>query len=49
MPYAPSDGARLYYEESGTGYPVVFVHEFSGDHRSWESQNVVAPEKPDRE
>jgi pimeloyl-ACP methyl ester carboxylesterase len=38
MPYAPSDGARLYFEESGTGYPVVFAHEFSGDHRSWESQ-----------
>jgi pimeloyl-ACP methyl ester carboxylesterase len=29
---------RLYYEEAGAGVPVVFVHEFAGDHRSWEAQ-----------
>jgi pimeloyl-ACP methyl ester carboxylesterase len=29
---------RLYYEETGSGTPVVFVHEFSGDFRSWEPQ-----------
>lgn len=38
MPLAPSSGAKLYYEETGTGYPVIFVHEFGGDHRSWETQ-----------
>ena len=38
MPYVQSDGARLYYEEAGTGTPVVFVHEFSGDLWSWEKQ-----------
>src|SRR5687767_5653840 len=38
MPYADSDGARLYYEEAGKGTPVVFVHEFAGDLRSWEPQ-----------
>lgn len=32
------DGTRLYVEETGTGIPVVFVHEFAGDHRSWEPQ-----------
>ena len=32
------DGVRLYFEETGSGVPVVFVHEFAGDHRSWESQ-----------
>jgi pimeloyl-ACP methyl ester carboxylesterase len=32
------DGVKLYYEESGAGTPVVFVHEFAGDHRSWEPQ-----------
>jgi pimeloyl-ACP methyl ester carboxylesterase len=32
------DGVRLYYEEAGTGLPVVFVHEFAGDHRSYETQ-----------
>ena len=39
MPYATTDdGVRLYYEETGSGTPVIFVHEFAGDHRSWEPQ-----------
>ena len=38
MPYASSNGVRLYYEEAGKGVPIVFVHEFSGDLRSWEPQ-----------
>jgi pimeloyl-ACP methyl ester carboxylesterase len=32
------DGVGLFYEEAGAGTPVVFVHEFAGDHRSWEPQ-----------
>ena len=39
MPYATADdGVKLYYEETGSGTPLIFVHEFAGDHRSWESQ-----------
>jgi pimeloyl-ACP methyl ester carboxylesterase len=39
MPYATTDdGVRLYFEETGTGTPVIFVHEFAGDLRSFESQ-----------
>ena len=38
MPYAPSNGARLYYEEVGRGTPIVFVHEFADDLYSWEAQ-----------
>jgi pimeloyl-ACP methyl ester carboxylesterase len=38
MPYAEAQGARLYYEETGTGIPVLFIHEYGGDHRSWEDQ-----------
>ncbi len=39
MAYATTDdGVKLYYEEAGSGTPVVFVHEFGGDHRSWEMQ-----------
>ncbi|HAT34137.1 MAG TPA: alpha/beta hydrolase [Rhodospirillaceae bacterium] len=38
MPYIQSDGARLYYETAGSGTPIVFVHEFSGDLWSWEKQ-----------
>ncbi|HTQ78151.1 MAG TPA: alpha/beta hydrolase [Burkholderiales bacterium] len=32
------DGVRLHYEEAGAGTPLVFVHEFAGDARSWEPQ-----------
>jgi pimeloyl-ACP methyl ester carboxylesterase len=32
------DGVRLHYEEAGSGTPIVFVHEFAGDARSWEPQ-----------
>ncbi len=38
MPYAQSTGARLYYEETGAGYPILFVHEYGADHREWELQ-----------
>jgi pimeloyl-ACP methyl ester carboxylesterase len=32
------DGVKLYYEETGAGTPIVFVHEFAGDWRTWEPQ-----------
>ena len=38
MPFARNGALALYYEVTGQGTPVVFVHEFSGDHRSWEPQ-----------
>jgi pimeloyl-ACP methyl ester carboxylesterase len=39
MPLARTDdGVDLYFEETGAGTPVVFVHEFAGDYRSWEPQ-----------
>jgi len=39
MPYVETDDAvELYYEDTGSGTPVVFVHEFAGDCRSWEPQ-----------
>ncbi len=38
MPYAQSSGARLYFEETGSGHPIIFVHEFGSDHREWETQ-----------
>lgn len=39
MPHATTDdGVRLYFEETGSGDPVILVHEFAGDLRSWEPQ-----------
>lgn len=39
MPFARADdGVQLFYEETGHGFPLLFVHEFAGDHRSWEPQ-----------
>lgn len=39
MPQATTpDGVKLYYEEIGSGTPILFVHEYSGDWRSWEPQ-----------
>src|ERR671939_268107 len=39
MPFAAArDGTKLYYEEAGSGNPIIFVHEFAGDYRSWEPQ-----------
>jgi pimeloyl-ACP methyl ester carboxylesterase len=31
-------GVRLHVEDTGTGYPVIFVHEFGADCREWEGQ-----------
>jgi pimeloyl-ACP methyl ester carboxylesterase len=39
VPYAlTDDGVRLYFVEAGAGRPVILVHEFAGDLRSWEPQ-----------
>ncbi len=38
MPQASVNGINLYYEEAGSGYPLLFCHEFAGDYRSWEPQ-----------
>ena len=33
-----SDGARLHTESVGRGDAILFIHEYAGDHRSWEPQ-----------
>src|ERR1700704_5107457 len=42
MPTARIPSSRgsveLYYEETGEGAPLIWCHEFGGDHRSWEPQ-----------
>jgi pimeloyl-ACP methyl ester carboxylesterase len=38
MPKALVNGVHLYYEEYGQGTPIIFVHEFAGEARSWDPQ-----------
>ena len=39
MPYLmTNDRVKLYYEDSGAGRAILFIHEFSGDYRAWELQ-----------
>src|SRR6516165_8272585 len=39
MPHAvASDDIRLYFEEAGSGTPILFLHEFAADHTNWEPQ-----------
>jgi len=39
MPYAITrDNLQLYFEEAGSGIPIIFLHEFAADHSNWEPQ-----------
>jgi pimeloyl-ACP methyl ester carboxylesterase len=38
MPFTIGPEPRLYYEETGSGDAILFLHEFATDHRSWEGQ-----------
>jgi len=38
MPIARVNGLSLFYEDVGEGTPLVFVHEFAGEARSWHLQ-----------
>jgi hypothetical protein len=39
MPHAVAkDNVRLYFEEAGSGTPIIFLHEFAADHTNWEPQ-----------
>ncbi len=33
-----SDGVELHTESAGRGNAILFIHEYAGDHRSWEPQ-----------
>ena len=43
MPHLTTDdGVKLFYEEVGAGAPIVFVHEFAGDWRSWSTSFAIS-------
>ncbi|HKT53087.1 MAG TPA: alpha/beta hydrolase [Caulobacteraceae bacterium] len=38
MPFINSAGVDLYYEETGSGPALIWIHEFAADYRTWEGQ-----------
>jgi pimeloyl-ACP methyl ester carboxylesterase len=39
MPFAVTDDdVKLHYQETGNGFPILFIHEFAGDGESWTPQ-----------
>ena len=39
MPHAVTkENVRLYFEEAGSGTPIIFLHEYAADHTNWEPQ-----------
>ncbi len=45
MPKALLNGINLYYEDSGSGFPVIFTHGFAGTTKSWEDQVAALSSK----
>lgn len=43
--FSSPDGITLYFEDTGVGVPILFVHEFGGDYRSWHRQLPVLSRK----
>lgn len=37
MPFAPAEGAILYFEEHGSGEPLLLISGQGGDHTNWDS------------
>lgn len=38
MPFIDSQGVKLFCEETGSGDPIIWIHEFAADYRTWEGQ-----------
>ena len=38
MPFIDSQGVKLFYEETGSGDAIIWIHEFAADYRTWEGQ-----------
>lgn len=39
MPHAKNQDVQIHFEDSGgSGSPILFLHEYAGDHRSWTAQ-----------
>jgi pimeloyl-ACP methyl ester carboxylesterase len=38
MATSPANGVKLFYEETGEGFPLILSHEFAGNYESWDPQ-----------
>ena len=38
MPYFENSGAKLYFEETGCGNPLIFLHGAAWDMHQWDEQ-----------
>jgi pimeloyl-ACP methyl ester carboxylesterase len=47
MPQVETNGVETYYERTGDGPPVVFIHGLGNDHRSWRPQMVALEDEYD--
>ena len=45
MPKALLNGINLYYEDNGSGFPVIFTHGYAGTNRAWEGQVAALSER----
>src|SRR3954451_12177387 len=36
--FIASDGVRIFYEQAGSGLPIIFAHEFGDNYESWSPQ-----------
>lgn len=49
MPYATNDGVRIYYEQEGTGPPLILHHGFALAHQIWRTGRYVDALRADHE
>lgn len=47
MPQVATNGVEMYYERTGEGPPVVFIHGLGWDHRSWRPQMAALEDEYD--
>ena len=38
MPHFDNGSVPLFYEETGSGPAIIWLHEFAADYRTWEAQ-----------
>ncbi|MBI4304413.1 MAG: alpha/beta fold hydrolase [Chloroflexi bacterium] len=45
MPKAFLNGINLYYEDNGSGFPIIFTHGYAGTTKSWQGQVAAFSKK----